>query len=89
MVSQLEAKLRDNRKQATEWALYFAGLFLIFINRLEKSKEYVDRMVKLAPNFKEGLILKGWLELKISGEDTDMSSIHSFFDAPSTRFKYN
>ncbi|CAG2117267.1 unnamed protein product, partial [Medioppia subpectinata] len=85
-VAQLEAKLRENRKQANEMGLYYAGLFLLLSGRLEKAKEYIDRMIKMSPNFKEGLILKGWLEVQ-SGSDEDITSMNhsamNYFDISS------
>ncbi len=36
-------------------ALYFAGLFLLLSGRLDKAKEYIDRMIKMSPAFKEVL----------------------------------
>ncbi len=37
-------------------ALYFAGLFLLLSGRLDKAKEYIDRMIKMSPAFKEVLV---------------------------------
>jgi hypothetical protein len=37
-------------------ALYFAGLFLLLSGRLDKAKEYIDRMIKISPAFKEVLV---------------------------------
>jgi tetratricopeptide (TPR) repeat protein len=44
-------------------ALYYAGIFLLHADRVEKAREYVDRLLKINPQSKDGLILKGWLEV--------------------------
>ncbi|XP_054157238.1 tetratricopeptide repeat protein 21B-like [Oppia nitens] len=85
-VAKLESKVRENRKHANDMSLYFAGLFLLLSGRLEKSKEYIDRMIKMSPNFKEGLILKGWLGV-LSGNNTEITQMNhsamSYFDVSS------
>ncbi|CAN7998156.1 unnamed protein product [Ixodes hexagonus] len=43
--------------------LYYAGLFLFLTGRYDKAKEYIDRMLKVSPPTREGLILKGWNEI--------------------------
>ena len=35
--------LKDERKRADDQALYYAGTFLLHIDRADKAKEYVDR----------------------------------------------
>ena len=62
-ITQLESSLRDQRKSATEASLYFAGLFLIFVRKYEKARDYIERMYKMSPTLREGQIAKGWLEL--------------------------
>ena len=49
-------------------ALYYAGTFLLHIDRADKAKEYVDRLLKINPQSKEGLILKGWMEVSLLRE---------------------
>ena len=44
-------------------ALYYAGVFLLHVERVDKAREYVDRLLKINPQSKDGLILKGWLEV--------------------------
>ncbi|BFZ22635.1 hypothetical protein BsWGS_25674 [Bradybaena similaris] len=62
-VQQLDAKLKEERKQAGELGLYFAGLFLANTGKYDKAREYIDRMLKMAPQNADGLTLKGWIEL--------------------------
>ena len=52
-VQQLEAKLKSERTQCGETALYFGGMFLFHSGRPDKAREYVDRMLKLSPSSKE------------------------------------
>ena len=52
-VQALDVKLKDERKQAGEKGLYFAGLLLFHTAKYDKAREYVDRMLKLDPNSKQ------------------------------------
>ncbi|KAJ8306896.1 hypothetical protein KUTeg_014980 [Tegillarca granosa] len=58
--------------------LYYAGLFLFHTGKYDKAREYVDRMLNMAVT-KEGLILKGWVEL-MSGREAK-KAIKFFEDA--------
>ena len=62
-VAAFDAKLKDERKKADDQALYFAGLFLLYVEKADKAREYVDRLLKINPNSVDGLNLKGWVEL--------------------------
>lgn len=53
-VAQLDAQLKETRKQAGEKMLYYAGLFLFLTRRYDKAKEYIDRMLKVSPPTREG-----------------------------------
>ena len=52
-VQQLEAKLKSERTQCGETALFFGGMFLFHSGRPDKAREYVDRMLKMSPNSNE------------------------------------
>ncbi|KAK6970975.1 Tetratricopeptide repeat protein 21B [Biomphalaria glabrata] len=71
-VQELDAKLKEERKQAGELGLYFAGLFLFNSGKYDKAREYIDRMLKMAPQNPDGLTLKGWIEL-MSGREAKRS----------------
>ncbi len=58
-VAAYEAKLKEERKRADDQALYYAGVFLLYVERIDKAKEYVDRLLKINQQSKDGLILKG------------------------------
>jgi tetratricopeptide repeat protein 21B len=49
-------------------ALYYAGIFLLHVDRVDKAREYVDRLLKINPQSKDGLILKGWVEVSLDGQ---------------------
>jgi len=52
-IQQLEAKLKSERTQCGETALFFGGMFLFHSGRPDKAREYVDRMLKLTPTSSE------------------------------------
>ncbi|KAJ7322130.1 hypothetical protein JRQ81_018417 [Phrynocephalus forsythii] len=60
-VLDLETKLKETRKTAGSNALYYAGMFLWLMNKHDKAKEYVDKMLKASNSAREGLVLKGWI----------------------------
>ncbi|KAL7976463.1 hypothetical protein Chor_008412 [Crotalus horridus] len=60
-VLDLETKLKEARKTAGSNALYYAGLFLWLMNKNDKAKEYIDKMLKVSNGAKEGQVLKGWI----------------------------
>ncbi|XP_028966731.1 tetratricopeptide repeat protein 21B-like [Galendromus occidentalis] len=61
--ANLELTIRNLREDRNDKLFYYAGLYHYLVGDLETAKELVDRMLKLAPPSKEGLVLKGWLEL--------------------------
>ena len=62
-VAVFDQKLKDERKRADDQALYFASCFLLYVEKIDKAREYVDRLLKINPLNKDGLILKGWVEV--------------------------
>ena len=52
-ITAYDLKLKEERKRADDQALYYAGTFLLHIDRADKAKEYVDRLVQL-----DGWIIK-------------------------------
>ena len=59
-------------------ALYYAGTFLLHIDRADKAKEYVDRLLKINPQSKEGLNLKGWMEVSLLRESPNKNALQYF-----------
>ena len=64
-VAGFDQKLKEERKRADDQALYFASTFLLYVEKIDKAREYVDRLLKINPLNKDGLILKGWVEVLI------------------------
>ncbi|KAL3836422.1 hypothetical protein ACJMK2_021855 [Sinanodonta woodiana] len=71
-VQNLDAQLKTERKQAGELGLYYAGVFLFHTGKYDKAREYIDRMLKINPESREGLTIKGWLEM-MSGREAKKS----------------
>ncbi|KAM9306008.1 tetratricopeptide repeat protein 21B [Gastrophryne carolinensis] len=67
-IQDLEIRIKEQRKSAGPRALYYAGLFLWHVGRHDKAREYVDRMIKITNGDREGLVLKGWLDLTCGRE---------------------
>ncbi|XP_046549679.1 tetratricopeptide repeat protein 21B-like [Haliotis rubra] len=78
-IQELDAKLKEERKQSGEMGLYYAGLFLFHTGKFDKAREYVDRMLKMDPSAREGLVLRGWIEM--SGGRDLKKAIRYFEDA--------
>ncbi|XP_061308433.1 tetratricopeptide repeat protein 21B isoform X2 [Pezoporus flaviventris] len=78
-ILELDAKLKEQRRTAGQQALYFAGVFLWHLGREDKAREYVDRMIKVSGGGKEGLILKGWLDLTC-GKESHIKKTVKYFD---------
>lgn len=62
-------------------ALYNAGMFLWLSGRHDKAREYIDRVLKLAPGSREGLTLRGWIDITSDREALVKKSIKYFEDA--------
>ncbi|KAF7660541.1 hypothetical protein LDENG_00280090 [Lucifuga dentata] len=79
VIQQLDAKVKEDRKSASPKSLYYAGMFLWLLGRKDKAREYVDRMIKLSNGSREGIILKGWIDLT-SGKDAYARKAGKYFD---------
>ena len=62
-VAAFDTRLKEERKRADDQALYYASLFLLYVDKADKAKDYVDRLLKINPNSVDGLNLKGWVEV--------------------------
>ncbi|XP_012311059.2 tetratricopeptide repeat protein 21A isoform X3 [Aotus nancymaae] len=62
-IQELECSLKEMRKTASGTALYYAGLFLWLMGRHDKAKEYINHMLKVSRGFREGYVLRGWVDL--------------------------
>lgn len=68
VIQELDGRVKEERKTASPKALYYAGLLLWLLGRNDKAREYVDRMIKISSGSKEGIILKGWIDLRSNKE---------------------
>lgn len=78
-MSQMENRIRDERRKASCIALCLATSVLLLSRRADKAKEYVDRAFKLKPTNINVLLVKGWLELSLRS-GTDASETGNFFN---------
>nr|XP_012311059.1 tetratricopeptide repeat protein 21A isoform X4 [Aotus nancymaae] len=62
-IQELECSLKEMSKTASGTALYYAGLFLWLMGRHDKAKEYINHMLKVSRGFREGYVLRGWVDL--------------------------
>ena len=69
---------KDERKRADDQALYYAAIFLFYLEKLDKAREYVDRLLKINNSSKEGLILKGWIEVYSLRESPNKNAVQYF-----------
>ena len=77
-VASFDAKLKEERKRADDQALYYASIFLFYVEKLDKAREYVDRCIKINQHNKEGLILKGWIEVCSLRESPNKTPLQYF-----------
>lgn len=77
-VMQLDAKLKTERKASSEFGLYYGALFLFLNNKIDKSREYLERFLKNNPDSFEGLTLKGWVELLSDRNSKNKSAAQCF-----------
>uniref|UniRef100_A0A8C7ECY3 Tetratricopeptide repeat domain 21A n=1 Tax=Nothoprocta perdicaria TaxID=30464 RepID=A0A8C7ECY3_NOTPE len=77
-VFELKSKLKETRKNGRTNELYYAGMFLWLIGKNDKALEYVDRMLKMSSESRQGLVLKGWIYLTSSKQNAVKKSIKYF-----------
>lgn len=61
----LDAKLKQERKNLSPTSSYYAAVFLFLSGRIDKAKEYTDKVLKVYTDHPEALTLKGWCELRL------------------------
>ncbi|XP_039250500.2 tetratricopeptide repeat protein 21B-like [Styela clava] len=77
-VNELDARVKEERRSATDKSLYFAGLSLWHLGRSDKAREYVDKQLKNF-NTASGQILRGWIDLT-SDRDAYVKKSVKYFD---------
>lgn len=55
-------------------------MFLLLSGKVDKAREYIDRMLKLNPEDLAGLTLKGWVEL-FAGRESKIKNTLQLFEA--------
>lgn len=97
-ITELETRIRTIRKTASDSSLYYAALYLFFIERYDKCKEYIDRALKISKTQNSDYyLLKGWLELQTAKDETGLNLAMKYFEISSKslvyfslrRFKFN
>ncbi|KAK3907554.1 Tetratricopeptide repeat protein 21B, partial [Frankliniella fusca] len=64
-VSGLDARLKEERRSASELSLYHAAYFFCLAGKAERAREYADRLLKSSPQSCWGLTVRGWIELTL------------------------
>ncbi|XP_046740894.1 tetratricopeptide repeat protein 21B-like [Diprion similis] len=67
-LTQLDARIREDKRKATPQALTLAGTVLFLLDKVEKAKEYADRAYKINPANIDVLLIKGWISLHLPKE---------------------
>ncbi|XP_055902735.1 tetratricopeptide repeat protein 21B-like [Eupeodes corollae] len=62
-VANLEAKLKEERKNLTANSAYYAAVFLFLNGKVEKAREYAEKALKINPELLNAHVLKAWTEL--------------------------
>ncbi|KAG5681783.1 hypothetical protein PVAND_011191 [Polypedilum vanderplanki] len=65
-VSQLEQKIKEERKRLSVTSAYSASLFLFLCGKFDKAKEYAEKTLKMHYDHVDSLILKGFCLLQMS-----------------------
>ncbi|XP_062313935.1 tetratricopeptide repeat protein 21B [Osmerus eperlanus] len=79
VIQELDAKVKEDRKSASPKGLYNAGMFLWVLGRNDKAREYTERMIKISNGSREGIILKGWIDVT-SNKDAYAKKAGKYFD---------
>lgn len=61
----LDGRLKQERKNLTPTSSYYAAVFLFLSGKVEKAKEYAEKVLKVHPEHPEALTLKGWCEIEL------------------------
>ncbi|XP_015604649.1 tetratricopeptide repeat protein 21B-like [Cephus cinctus] len=78
IVTQIDAKIREDRRKAGAPALSLAAIVLSLLGKAEKAKEYADRAYKMNPANVDVLLAKGWSELYLPKDNRAGKSIDYF-----------
>lgn len=89
-IAKLETQIRSVRKTSSDSALYYAALYLFFIERFDKCKEYIDRALKMSKTQNNDYyLLKGWLELATAKDETGYNLAMKYFEISSKSYVWS
>uniref|UniRef100_A0A336M386 CSON011277 protein n=1 Tax=Culicoides sonorensis TaxID=179676 RepID=A0A336M386_CULSO len=74
----LDTKLKQERRTISATGSYYAGVFLFLSGKIDKAKEYADRVLKIHSDHPEALILKGWCELTLTNGHFNKQTLEMF-----------
>lgn len=66
---QFDTSLKEKRKRLTANSAYYCAVFLMLSGKIEKSREYAEKALKLNHDSVDALVLKGWAELYINAKN--------------------
>lgn len=64
-----DVALKDQRKKLTSNSAYYSAVFLLLSGKVEKSREYAERALKLNRDSVDAMALKGWTELCLNAKN--------------------
>jgi tetratricopeptide repeat protein 21B len=79
-LAQLDSRLKNERKHASEMGLYHGAAVLFHTGKPEKAREYADRLLKSNSNSPDGLVIKGWIEM-YAGKEGKVKDIPHYFQS--------
>ncbi|KAI5637396.1 tetratricopeptide repeat domain-containing protein [Phthorimaea operculella] len=74
----LEAKLKEEKKQASATSFYYAGLFLSLAEKYEKASDYINKALRKDSNNLDAIILKGINDMYMNMGEMQMSILDCF-----------
>lgn len=79
-IINFDSRLKEERKRLTSMGALYAAIFLLLSGKIDKSREYVDKSIKLNRDCVDAIVLKGWIEL-VQGTQTKINkNILEYFD---------
>ncbi|KAL4708301.1 hypothetical protein ACJJTC_007707 [Scirpophaga incertulas] len=73
VIHNFEAKLKEEKKQATATSFYYAALFLSLAEKFEKASEYINKTLRKDQKNLDVIVLKGWNDMFMNQGNIPMS----------------
>jgi len=80
-VGQLDARLKEIRRKSSDVQIYFAAVAYWHVGNYKHALEYADRLVKNNENFKQGIILKAWIEITAAKEPYNKDTAKKYINS--------